>query len=299
MPKNEVKVKKIPSGINIVINNSNTLNNTPKRRKKRYVKKEDVSTSDQTNLTSSTNPMTGAGFKGTPFSLYSSSFRRPPQIINFPIPPNPSTLPAPPAAPPALPPPPVAPALPPPPHPGFESVQLLETLGNFGNNLLQHFSNIRPQTGSVQIEDITNDSFTFPSSASVQDVIIPDNVIDQIPNITEEQQRELRDRNTKIQAKRQGTMHGNKGIEPQGPYKDMEEYIQAYQTATANREINQERKKKILRQKNQKMYEKGKKDAEDGEDLRHPNNEDYMRGYNEFVDNLAYEEFVAQGGVEI
>jgi len=41
------------------------------------------------------------------------------------------------------------------------------------------------------------------------------------------------------------------------------------------------------------MYEQGKKDAEDGVyPLRYPNDDEYMRGYNEFIDNLAYEEFL-------
>jgi hypothetical protein len=41
------------------------------------------------------------------------------------------------------------------------------------------------------------------------------------------------------------------------------------------------------------MYEQGKKDAEDKVyPLRHGNDADYMRGYNEIIDNLAYEEFL-------
>jgi hypothetical protein len=281
MPKNEVQVKKIPSGINIVINNSNKIDNAPKRRK-RYIKKDNNSSTLDTQM----QMPTGVAIpdkktpRTTPMSIYASSYRTPISQMVPPLPPY-----QPPGAQTTV-----------PPQPGFESVQLVEQLGNFGSRLLENFTppaQIRSYTDS-QTENIPDDA-NIPENA-----IIPENIINQIPNITEEQQREIRNRNKKIQAKRQGTIHGNKGIEPQGPYKDMEEYKQAYQTAIDNQELNQERKKKMLQQRKKKMYQQGKKDAEDGVyPLRHENDEDYMKGYNEFIDNLAYEEFVAEEGMVV
>jgi hypothetical protein len=125
-----------------------------------------------------------------------------------------------------------------------------------------------------------------------QEIIIPQAVIDQLPVSEEQKAAIMQDQEQKKrikQAKRQGTMHANKGIEQQGPYMDMDEYKEAYQTAVEKKAIDQERMKKVLRQKINKMYEKGKKDVEDGvypPRFAYKDNEDYMRGFNEAADKL-------------
>ena len=288
MPKNKVQVKKIPSGINIVINNSNKIENAPKRRK-RYVKKEDNFNTLDTpmapvirsrELANASVPIKSAP-KTTPLSIYAASYRRPVGEMILPLMPY---------QPPGTP----APA----PIPGPSANDMIQMMGNFSNNLLETFRQIRPYTESVKRENILEDVVVPENTTS--ESIIPENVINQIPYITEEQQREIRNRNTRITAKREGTKHGNKGIDPQGPYKDMEEYIEAYQAAINDSGLNKERKKKILKQRKKKMYDQGKIDAENGVyPLRHENDEDYMKGYNEYIDNLAYDEFLAEEGVPV
>ena len=164
MAKNEVQIKKIPSGINIVINNSNKIENKEpkKRRKRRYIKKEeDTSTQDrefgtQTLTGSTSGSSSSSTFKGTPFSVYAASFRRPALPPVLPT----LALPAPPPVP-ALPPPPPVPALPAPP---VINNDLLEMMGSFGNRLLDTFAPPKPYRDSGRLKVIDDDEIIQKSS---------------------------------------------------------------------------------------------------------------------------------------
>jgi hypothetical protein len=84
-------------------------------------------------------------------------------------------------------------------------------------------------------------------------------------------------------------------------------YLDYLKEKQSEEEQNSPSKKKIGRPKKtqimddealqkQKMIEQGRKDASKGKMYKYPNNEDYMNGYNDYIDNLAYQEFLAEQG---
>jgi hypothetical protein len=207
-------------------------------------------------------------------------------------------------------PPPPAPALPPPP-PANNTFNVGNSEGGSGPSWrdFSMFMAAMAQNRGIQAptntnwnniiddyedDDNNNVNFAFPPAAPGTDIqeivdqelIIPENVIEQIPNITEDQTRELRDRNFKITAKRQGTTHGSKGIPQQGQYKDMDEYKQAYEKALVKFKLEQEREKVSKKE----MYEAGKKAASKGKQLKYNRNKtdpDFLKGYNDYLDSLT------------
>lgn len=177
MTKKQIEVKKIPSAINITINNTN--NQEPrKRRKKRYINKTEDSITDSSKLKrefGSTGSGGNTSFSGTPFSLYSNSYRRPP-MITYPIPPMPSTLPAP------L-------ALPAPPPQPLISDGMMSMMGNFGNKLLENFAPPRPYGGFARVRQMDDEDIIKNSS-------LPDDVKQKF---FEEKDKKLEEESQQIQ----------------------------------------------------------------------------------------------------
>ena len=137
---------------------------------------------------------------------------------------------------------------------------------------------------------------------SVEQDIIPDSVIDSIPDITDEQKTAMKtdqqEKNRIKQARKEGTIHGKKGIEPKGNYKDMDEYTENYQKALILKKIEDERREKQANLDKTAMYNKGKEDATKGKALknnRYRRDQDYLRGYNEIIDLIPQEAGPAAG----
>lgn len=126
--------------------------------------------------------------------------------------------------------------------------------------------------------------------------IISDSVINAIPDLTDEQRALMKaaekEKNRIKTAKKEGTRHGKQGIDPQGTYKDMDEYIENYEKALVTKKIEDERKEKTDKINKTAMYNQGKEDATKGITLKYnrkAKDEDYMRGYNEVIDAIPQE----------
>jgi hypothetical protein len=139
----------------------------------------------------------------------------------------------------------------------------------------------RPPRGLVNMFDYDDDDddeyipsslqFAQPPQApppgqaeTVEQDIIPDNVINSIPGITEEQVAGIQNNNRIATAKREGTKHGKRGIPKQGEYREMDEYIINYEKALNTFNIENDRQKKLEEVRKNKMYELGKKHAKEG-----------------------------------
>jgi hypothetical protein len=164
----------------------------------------------------------------------------------------------------------------------------------------------RPPRGLVNMFDYDDDDddeyipsslqFAQPPQApppgqaeTVEQDIIPDNVINSIPGITEEQVAGIQNNNRIATAKREGTKHGKRGIPKQGEYREMDEYIINYEKALNTFNIENDRQKKLEEVRKNKMYELGKKHAKEGGTLkynRNARNVDFKRGYDEYLDSL-------------
>jgi hypothetical protein len=153
--------------------------------------------------------------------------------------------------------------------------------------------------GDNMLDDGGNDEeiqFALPPPPQAPQLeILPDNVIDSLPNISEEQKATLKaDQAEKLRiknAKSAGTRHANKNKPPEGPYQAMPEYIEAYTKAKTRTSGMETRQKEA-------MYKKGKRDGAAGNDYTpYQDNEDYMRGYDESIDYAALNEEYNVAGV--
>jgi hypothetical protein len=164
----------------------------------------------------------------------------------------------------------------------------------------------RPPRGLVNMfdDDDDDDDEYIPSSLqfaqppqapppgqaeTVEQDIIPDNVINSIPGITEEQVAGIQNNNRIATAKREGTKHGKRGIPKQGEYREMDEYIINYEKALNTFNIENDRQKKLEEVRKKEMFEAGKNLARKGKNLKYNRNRgdpDFLKGYNEYLDSI-------------
>ena len=315
MPKKQAIIKRSNGNINITIENNLKATQTIPRPEKPKRRRRKPTTQTNENID---DMLRGGGAGGADLPpLKDVSYIKPPgnslnvwrdtiDSFNTSIPINQAQqlglITAPP--PPAPPAPPPAP-LPPPPPPANNTFNIGNSEGNnngptwrdFNNWMMSNRPIRRWNYGDNMLDDPGNDEeIQFaPPPPRPQLEIIPDNVIDNLPNISEEQKETLKadqaEKKRITNAKSAGTRHANKNKPPEGPYQNMPEYIEAYTKAKA-RVTGMETRQK------QAMYQKGKRDGAAGNDYTpYQDNEDYMRGYDESIDYATLNEEFNIAGV--
>jgi hypothetical protein len=306
MPKKQAIIKRSNGNISITIENNLKATQVAPRPEKprRRRRKPTTQTNENVDESIPLAPLKDVSYikpPGNSFNVWRDTI----DSFNTSIPINQAqqlgliTAPVPPAPPP-LPPPP----LPPPPPPANNTFNIGNSEGNNGptwrdfNNWMMSNRPIRRWNyGDNMLDDPGNDEeIQFaPPPPRPQVETIPDNVIDNLPNISEEQKATLKadqaEKKRITNAKSAGTRHANKNKPPEGPYQNMPEYIEAYTKAKARTAGMETRQK-------QAMYQKGKRDGAAGNDYTpYQDNEDYMRGYDESIDYAALNEEFNIAGV--